>query len=368
MNMNMYMSSLSFIMNNPTFKIFNLSNYINSYNYKYVITAFILWFATILICVLITNDRMRGFMPLLSDPDDLDYLGDFSNITKEDKLLDRVLKKASMEDNTVILTVVNEAWTKPGSALDQFLESFHIGDQTVKLLDHLVIVSLDVESYKRCKSVHQHCAPLSTPGIDFSMQSNFMTDRYVKMMWRRIDFLGTVLQKGYNFIFTDADVLWFRNPLPMFHNEEDIQFSCDHYRGNPHDLKKGDPNGGFNFVKSNIRTIKFFKFWYDSRLKYPGSRTQVVLNNIKLDPYINEIGLRIRFLDTVYFGGFCEMSRDFDKVRTIHTNCCIGLNRKVLDLKAMLEDWKRFRSPTSIKNSNLGSWSVPKNCSMKPIV
>lgn len=74
MNMNMYMSSLSFIMSNPTFKIFNLSNYINSYNYKYVITAFILWFATILICVLITNDRMRGFMPLLSDPDDLDYL------------------------------------------------------------------------------------------------------------------------------------------------------------------------------------------------------------------------------------------------------------------------------------------------------
>lgn len=117
-------------------------------------------------------------------------------------LLEDVLKKAAMEDNTVILTVLNAAWAKPGSILDQFLESFRIGDRTLRLLDHLVIVAVDMEAYRRCKSVHPHCVPLSTPGVDFSGQNNFMTATFVEMMWKRIDFLRIVLQKGYNFIFT----------------------------------------------------------------------------------------------------------------------------------------------------------------------
>lgn len=107
-----------------------------------------------------------------------------------------------MDDDTVILTVLNAAWAKPGSVLDQFLESFRIGDRTLRLLDHLVIVSMDIQAYNRCKSVHSNCVPLSTPGVDFSGQSDFMTDGYLKMMWKRIDLLWIVLQKGYNFIFT----------------------------------------------------------------------------------------------------------------------------------------------------------------------
>ncbi|MQM02907.1 hypothetical protein Taro_035678 [Colocasia esculenta] len=113
-----------------------------------------------------------------------------------------VLENAAMVDKTVILTTLNAAWASPNSVLDLFLESFRIGDHTSGLLEHLVIVALDQEAYARCRSVHTHCYTLIMEGMDFSEEKAFMSDGYLEMMWRRIDFLRTILEMGYNFIFT----------------------------------------------------------------------------------------------------------------------------------------------------------------------
>lgn len=120
----------------------------------------------------------------------------------EDARLERVLTAAAMPNDTVILTTLNSAWSEPGSVLDVFLESFRSGESTRELLDHLVIVSLDMTAHARCRQVHRHCFALVTDGVDFSGQKNFMTDGYLKMMWRRIDFLREVLEKGFSFVFT----------------------------------------------------------------------------------------------------------------------------------------------------------------------
>jgi hypothetical protein len=120
----------------------------------------------------------------------------------EDARLEQVLSAAAMANDAVILTTLNSAWSEPGSVVDVFLESFRIGESTRALLDHLVIVSLDMTAHARCKQIHRHCFALVTSGIDFSGQKNFMCDGYLKMMWRRIDFLKQVLEKGYSFVFT----------------------------------------------------------------------------------------------------------------------------------------------------------------------
>jgi hypothetical protein len=49
---------------------------------------------------------------------------------------------------------------------------------------------------------HAHCFALVTQGLDFHDEAYFMTPAYLEMMWRRIDFLRSVLQMGYNFVFT----------------------------------------------------------------------------------------------------------------------------------------------------------------------
>ena len=116
--------------------------------------------------------------------------------------LKKVLEKAMMEDKTVIITTLNEAWAAPNSIFDVFLESFEIGNQTQRLLNHLVVVAMDQKAYSRCLVLHPHCFALSTNGKDFSAEALFMTTDYLEMMWRRIRFLHSVLKLGYNFVLT----------------------------------------------------------------------------------------------------------------------------------------------------------------------
>ncbi|KAJ3681982.1 hypothetical protein LUZ60_014555 [Juncus effusus] len=308
-----------------------------------------------------TADRSVGFLPVVvpaADPIDI------SQLDSEDARLNQILKSAATETKTVILTTLNSAWSAPNSVIDLFIESFRTGINTRNLLDHLIIVALDMEAYTRCVLIHAHCFVLITDGVDFSGQKDFLSDGYLKMMWRRIDFLRVVLEKGYNFIFSDADIMWFRNPIPNFHPKADFQIACDHFTGNSTDLNNR-PNGGFNYVKSNNKTIQFYKYWYDSQFRFPGNHDQDVLNLIKHDPFLTEIGIEIRFLSTEYFGGICEPSRDFGKVCTMHANCCIGLESKINDLRVMLEDWRSYMSlRPEVKQSGHFSWQVPQNCSL----
>ncbi|KAI8538667.1 hypothetical protein RHMOL_Rhmol09G0122500 [Rhododendron molle] len=284
------------------------------------------------------------------------------SVGSDEYKLERVLKNAAMKDGTVILTTLNEAWAAPNSIVDLFLESFRIGDGTRKLLKHLVIIALDEKAFSRCLVVHIHCFALVTEGVDFSREAYFMTPDYLKMMWRRIDFLQSVLEMGYNFVFTDADIMWFRDPFPRFYSDADFQIACDHFLGSSYDLENR-PNGGFNFVRSNNRSMEFYKFWYNSREVYPGYHDQDVLNIIKFDAFVIDLELKMRFLNTANFGGFCEPSKDLNQVCTMHANCCFGLGNKIHDLRIMLEDWKQYMSlAPSLKISSISSWRVPQNC------
>ncbi|KAL1338891.1 hypothetical protein HN51_033490 [Arachis hypogaea] len=278
--------------------------------------------------------------------------------------LEEILKEAAMEDKTVILTTLNEAWASPNSVIDLFLESFRIGYRTRRLLNHLVIIALDQRAFARCKVIHTYCFLLVSEDSDFHEEAYFMTSRYLKMMWRRIDFLRSVLEMGYNFVFTDADIMWFRDPFPRFHHDADFQIACDHFTGSSYDLENR-PNGGFNFVKSNNRSIEFYKFWYSSQEVYPGYHDQDVLNFIKVDPFITDIGLKMRFLDTANFGGLCEPSKDLNQVCTMHANCCYGMDSKLHDLRIMLQDWKYYLTlPPKLKRLSVISWRVPQECSI----
>ncbi|KAJ7970198.1 Glycosyltransferase [Quillaja saponaria] len=281
---------------------------------------------------------------------------------KLESKLEAILRNAAMDDKTVLLTSLNDAWAEPGSLFDVFLESFRIGNQTERLLKHMVVITLDQKAYARCLALHPHCYHLETKGENFTSEAGFMSPRYLRMMWGRNEFQGQILELGYNFIFTDADIVWLRDPFQFFYEEADFQIASDVFNGNSYDMKNL-PNGGFTYVKSNNRTIEFYKFWNSSRISYPGMNEQEVLNKIKTHPFVSEIKLRLRFLDTAYFNGFCQKRRDLNKVCTVHANCCFGLGNKVDDLKLLLDDWRKYMSlPPEEKQNSLPSSNVPKNC------
>lgn len=157
----------------------------------------------------------------------------------------------------------------------------------------------------------------------------------------------------------DADILWLRNPFPRFFRDADFQITCDDYNGKPSD-KNNHVNSGFTYVKANNRTLNFYKFWIRSSRKFPGKHDQDVFNLIKNKQFVLKLGINIRFLDTVYFGGFCQPSRDINVVNTMHANCCIGLDNKVNNLKAALEDWKRYVSLNTTVSET--KWNIPPKC------
>ncbi|CAN0876778.1 Uncharacterized protein At4g15970 [Linum grandiflorum] len=156
--------------------------------------------------------------------------------------------------------------------------------------------------------------------------------------------------------------MWFRDPFPRFYRDADFQIACDLYSGSSVDLKNR-VNGGFTYVKANNRSIAFYKFWHSSQYTYPGYHDQDVFNYIKKSDYVRGLGLKMRFLDTAYFGGLCEPSKDFNVVCTMHANCCLGLDSKLIDLKLMLGDWRNFLSLSpKLKRELRISWRVPHNC------
>jgi hypothetical protein len=127
--------------------------------------------------------------------------------------LAELLKKASMEDKTVIVTSINQAYAAPGSLLDLFLESFRLGEGTAALLDHVLIVAVDPAAHETCRSVHRHCyllRPDGGSGVDFSVENYYMTEDYLEMMWARNRFQQTILELGFNLLFTVRPSPWPR--------------------------------------------------------------------------------------------------------------------------------------------------------------
>ena len=107
----------------------------------------------------------------------------------------------------MIITIVNKAYADQDvksdtTMLDLFLSSFWLGEGTRSLIDHVLVVAVDKTAYDRCKFLRLNCFRLETDGADFEGEKIYMSQDFIKMMWRRTRFLLDVLKRGYNFVFT----------------------------------------------------------------------------------------------------------------------------------------------------------------------
>ncbi|CAM0952229.1 unnamed protein product [Alopecurus aequalis] len=268
-----------------------------------------------------------------------------ANGDKGDNLAE-LLRSAAMEDNSIIMTFTNEAWTAPGSLLDIFLESFRVGVKTRRLLKHLVIVAIDSKAFERCQRVHRLCYSLAAANQNFTAEQSYMSKDYLDMMWVRNKFQARVLALGHGFVFTDVDIVWFRNPLLRIPVAADIAVSCDAFYGeSPYDLEKST-NGGLLYAKPSARTSAFFRDWYEARTRFPWLHDQNVFDLVKHELTARH-GVTVQYVDTIYLGSQCQPSMDFRNLCTFHANCLIGLHNKTEKLVGVLDEWKRFKAQKS---------------------
>lgn len=91
-------------------------------------------------------------------------------------------------------------------------------------------------------------------------------------------------------------------------------------------------------------------------------KEQDVLQRMIQEGVFKELKLGVRFLNALYFSGFCEVSKDFEAVTTVHANCCRTISPKLIDLKNIINDWKRFRL-LNVKNiTSTLRWSKHVAC------
>ncbi|KAE8697095.1 hypothetical protein F3Y22_tig00110633pilonHSYRG00040 [Hibiscus syriacus] len=268
-----------------------------------------------------------------------------------------------MIDRTVILTVVNETWAKPASILDLFLESFRIGEGTERLLNHLLIVAEDSRAFQYCNSKHPHCFKLENltkkltktpPGTQGSLM--FSPTRLI--------LLTQVIEFGYNVVFTNADVMWLRNPLSKLVPNSDLSIGCELY---PIDAKtfgiKGD--GGFFHLKANARTFEFIRTCNLNRVLYPDdSEHQSLCKISEKGEYIGLIGVEVSYFNEEKFGRLC-LPCDLKQILTVQANCCENIDSKIHDMKLVLDDWRNFvqLSANNVSSKQTpSSWRAPEKC------
>ncbi|KAG6648998.1 hypothetical protein CIPAW_07G182400 [Carya illinoinensis] len=270
------------------------------------------------------------------------------------------------KSTTVIIAIVNKGYIDQGEKpmLDMFLDSFWVGEDTRELMDRLLLVAVDQRSFERCKFLRLHCYKLELildeGAVDSNGEKLYMSNDFMKMMWRRTLFLGDILKRGYSFIFTDTDVMWLRNPFPRLSQNEsiDLQISTDRFNGDEQSEANQLINTGFYMIRSNNKTISLF----DACSAGIAFKEQDVLLNMMRAGVFRELGLEVRFLDTNYFSGFCEDSKDFRAVTTVHANCCRTIVAKVADLMAVFHDWKMFKRSSTNQTSTSRSWTNHKAC------
>lgn len=150
--------------------------------------------------------------------------------------------------------------------------------------------------------------------------------------------------------------MWLRSPLQHFHPLYELTISCG---SNLVDV-------GPLFMKSDDITVDFLKFWQMERNLFP-SLYKSFCEMARRNDILGMVGMRIKYLDTAYFGGFCEPSKDMNmsQVCTMDASCCDNIKSKVHDLRLVFDDWINYTAPLSA-NVSLGSssfsWRAPKKC------
>ncbi|KAJ4773177.1 nucleotide-diphospho-sugar transferase family protein [Rhynchospora pubera] len=254
-----------------------------------------------------------------------------------------MVQKAATDDKRVILTEVNEAFAAPNSMLDLFLESFHNGEDNITHhLDHLIIVAMDKKAFEKCKSVHHYCYLHEDLGSDLSSENLFMSKPYIDLVWTKVRLWQLILEQGYSFLFTDIDVMWFRDPFRHISLYADLTIATDRFFGNPED-HGNNPNTGMVYATPTRKNIEVIKYWIEARQRFPTTNEQTVYDNIKYE-LASKFNLKIQYVSTEYWGNFCQLHKDFTKLSTFHPCCVIGLKMKIAQIKNMTEEWKMYKS------------------------
>lgn len=133
--------------------------------------------------------------------------------------------------------------------------------------------------------------------------------------------------------------MWVRSPLQLFDAAFEITIGCD-----PHSSgQSSKASGGFFHMRSDEISLGYLNMWNLDRTLFP-NKANNSLCQIVGDGLAEHVGLRVKYIKSVHYGGFCQPSRDLSKIYVIHANCCDDMDSKIHDLKLVLDDIRNSKA------------------------
>lgn len=174
---------------------------------------------------------------------------------------------SSNQHNTIIVMVCNFGHSE---MLMNFVCNAHAkGDETQAALSSVLVFATDIETHKLAQSLGMKSFYSETVfgGTPRDAAKTYGDAEYSKIMLSKVFCVHLISQLGYDLLFQDADIVWYKNPLPFFYsdvpdknnfyaNKWDMIFQDDgarHLFFAPYSA-----NTGFYFVRNNRKTKYFF--------------------------------------------------------------------------------------------------------------
>jgi hypothetical protein len=168
--------------------------------------------------------------------------------------------------NAIVVMVCNRGHSE---MLMNFVCNAHAkGKDTEEALKSILIFATDNDTHMLAQSLglKSFWSPTVFGGTPEAAAGKYGDDVYSEIMLTKVYCIHLISQLGYDLLFQDVDIVWYKNPLPFFYNdlpeknfvanEWDMVYQDDGARTlffSPYSA-----NTGFYFVRNNRKTQNFF--------------------------------------------------------------------------------------------------------------
>eukprot|EP00588_Corethron_pennatum_P024988 CAMPEP_0194333788 /NCGR_PEP_ID=MMETSP0171-20130528/63946_1 /TAXON_ID=218684 /ORGANISM="Corethron pennatum, Strain L29A3" /LENGTH=621 /DNA_ID=CAMNT_0039096165 /DNA_START=31 /DNA_END=1896 /DNA_ORIENTATION=- len=265
--------------------------------------------------------------------------------------LKKILKSVA-KDNTVIVMVCNI-----GQAV--LLANFVChGRRHGFPLDNVLLFSTDMKTHRLATSlgITSYFDEENFGHLPEKEAEAYGDPIFTQMMFAKVLTVQMVNYLGYDLLFQDVDMVWYKNPLELFHKETgplaeyDMLFQDDGAKSQRY--APYCANSGFYYVRYNPRTVYLFtSLMYHSDM-ITGSH-QAVLIQIMAD-HASLFGLRVKVLDDKEFPSGYHYHRNKDLMKNIMTGKSVPYVYHM--------SWTKNKTDKLKYLKQMGLWHVEEKC------
>lgn len=287
------------------------------------------------------------------------------------------------QHNTIIVMVCNYGHSE---MLMNFVCNAHAkGEETRETLKSALIFATDLQTHELAQALglSSFYSPTVFGDVPEQAAGEYGDDRYSKIMMAKVYCVHLISQLGYDFLFQDVDLVWYKNPIPFFHSEVtdksnftamdwDMVFQDDGAR--TLFFAPYSANTGFYFVRNNKTTKYFFNqlLMMGDLILSTGSHQSVLI--VMLVEQASLHGLRIktwnRMKDEFPGGHAYHTRKDFMKKLILSKNSTEGNgligtvddNADGVDPYIFHMSWTRNKDNKLKFFEQMGEWFLNEQC------